>query len=302
MRVALRRAAHQIHDARPLVFQDPLAVQILGSELQQELLRTPDGYRRPFSAALRAWIVVRARLAEDTLQAGVRELEARQYLVLGAGLDTFACRNPYPALRVFEVDHPATQAWKLQMLEAADVAPLPSAGFAAVDFERDSLRERLLAAGFDERARTVTAWLGVVPYLTRSAFHATLRVLSGFAAGSRVVFDYSQPRSALPWVEQQMQDSLGARVAAAGEPFQLFFTPFELARELESFSLAVEEDLDAAALGERFLAGRRDALELKGRAGRICVATTRGRAGLAGDLDEGQSVAGETRIAKVGDG
>ncbi len=302
MRVALRRAAHQIHDARPLVFQDPLAVQILGSELQQELLRTPDGYRRPFSAALRAWIVVRARLAEDTLQAGVRELEARQYLVLGAGLDTFACRNPYPALRVFEVDHPATQAWKLQMLEAADVAPLPSAGFVAVDFERDSLRERLLAAGFDERARTVTAWLGVVPYLTRSAFHATLRVLSGFAAGSRVVFDYSQPRSALPWVEQQMQDSLGARVAAAGEPFQLFFTPFELARELESFSLAVEEDLDAAALGERFLAGRRDALELKGRAGRICVATTRGRAGLAGDLDEGQSVAGETRIAKVGDG
>ena len=289
-----------MHDARPLVFEDPLAVRILGSEHLQELLRTPAGRRRPFSAALRAWIVVRARLAEDTLQAGVRELNARQYLVLGAGLDTFACRNPYPAVRVFEVDHPATQAWKLQMLDAAGLAPLPSARFVAVDFERDSLRERLLAAGFDERAPTVTAWLGVAPYLTRGAFHATLRVLSGFAAGSRAVFDYSQPRSALPWVEQQMQDSLGARVAAAGEPFRLFFTPLELARELESFSLAVEEDLDAAALGELFLAGRSDALELKGRAGRICVAAT---LGCADGRPEGvKSAAGETSIAKVGDG
>lgn len=284
-----------MQDARPLVFEDPLAVRILSGEQQQELLRTPDGRRRPFSAALRAWMVVRARLAEDTLQACIRERSARQYLVLGAGLDTFACRNPYPAVRVFEVDHPATQAWKLQMLEAAGVAPLPSARFVAVDFERDSLRERLRRAGFDEQAVTVTAWLGVTPYLSRSAFHATLRVLSGFAAGSRVVFDYAQPRAALPWAEQQMQDSLGARVAAAGEPFQLFFTPFEVARELDGLRLAVGEDLDAAALNARYLAGRGDALELKGRAARICVATTLGGADVDKRTEGLKSAAPEER-------
>ena len=118
LRVALRRAAHQLHDAKPLVFEDPLAVRILGKEHYEEVKRTPDSVKRPFSAALRAFMVVRARLAEDALAAAVRELGVRQYLVLGAGLDTFACRNPYADVRVFEVDHPATQAWKMKMLAA----------------------------------------------------------------------------------------------------------------------------------------------------------------------------------------
>lgn len=296
MHVALRRAAHQIHDARPLVFDDPLAVSILGSEYQQELRRTPDGHRRPFSAALRAWIVVRSRLAEDTLQDCVRRLGACQYLVLGAGLDTFACRNPYPSVRVFEVDHPSTQAWKLQKLEQAGVVPPPSARFVAVDFEQDSLRERLLAAGFDERSPTVTAWLGVAPYLTSAAFRSTLQVLAGFTIGSMLVFDYSQPRSALPAVEQWMQDSLGARVAAAGEPFHLFFTPPDLAQELESLSLRVVEDMDAAALAQRFLSARSDALKLKGKAGRICVVAVDGKEPTDGDSSRG------TKEAGVGDG
>ncbi|MGC9199044.1 MAG: class I SAM-dependent methyltransferase [Acidobacteriaceae bacterium] len=278
LRVALRRAAHQIHDSQPLVFNDPLAITILGREYQQELRRTPDGHRRPFSAALRAWIVVRSRLAEDILQDCVRRLGACQYLVLGAGLDTFACRNPYPGVRVFEVDHPSTQTWKLQKLQQAGVLPPLSARFVAVDFEQNGLRERLLAADFEERLPTVTAWLGVAPYLTSAAFRSTLQVLAGFTMGSVLVFDYSLPRSALPIVEQRMQDSLGARVAAAGEPFQLFFTPLELAQELDRFSLRVVEDLDAAALAQRFLSARDDALKLKGKAGRICVATVGGKA------------------------
>jgi O-methyltransferase involved in polyketide biosynthesis len=95
LRVALRRAAHQMHDAKPLVFEDPLAVRILGKEYAEEVKRTPDSVKRPFSAGLRAFMVVRARLAEDTLAAGCGSLGVRQYLVLGAGLDTFACRNPY---------------------------------------------------------------------------------------------------------------------------------------------------------------------------------------------------------------
>ena len=272
--MALRRAAHQLHDAKPLVFEDPLAVPILGKEHYEEVKRTPDKAKRPFSAALRAFMVVRARLAEDTLAAAVRELGVRQYLVLGAGLDTFACRNPYAGVRVFEVDHPATQAWKLKMLAAAGIVAPESARFVAVDFEKDSLRARLKAAGFDERLPTVTAWLGVVPYLTVEGFRATMRQLARFKAGSEVVFDYSQPREALPPIEQLMLDSLSARVALAGEPFQLFFTPAQLAEELEWLGLRVVEDLDSKALTARYLAGRTDGLVLRGRAGRICVAAS----------------------------
>ena len=284
LRVAMRRAAHQVHDAKPLVFEDPLAVRILGKEHAEEVKRTPDGVKRPFSAGLRAYMVVRARLAEDTLAAAVREPQlggqgARQYLVLGAGLDTFACRNPYKDVRVFEVDHPATQAWKIEMLKAAGIMPPESAEFVAVDFEKDSLRARLKAAGFDERVPTVTAWLGVVPYLTEEAFRATMRVLGRFAAGSEVVFDYSQPREVLPPVEQLMLDSLSARVARAGEPFQLFFTPEQLAEELEWLGMRVVEDLDAATLTSRYLAGRQDGLMLRGKGARMCVAAAGGFAG-----------------------
>jgi methyltransferase (TIGR00027 family) len=278
LRVALRRAAHQLHDAKPLVFDDPLAVPILGPDYSEELKRTPDGARRPFSANLRAFMVSRARLAEDTLAAAVRDLGARQYVVLGAGLDTFAYRNPYDNVRVFEIDHPATQAWKLQMLKTASIVPPASAEWVAVDFERDSLRARLKSAGFDESLPTVTAWLGVVPYLTSEAFRATMRVLARFATGSEVVFDYTLPREALPPVEQLMLDSLSARVAQAGEPFQLFFTPAQLAEELEWLGLRIVEDLDTAAVSARYLANRNDALMLRGKAARLCIAASTGPA------------------------
>jgi len=274
LRVALRRAAHQLHDARPLVFEDPLAIPILGKEYAEEINRTPDSARRPFSAALRAFMVVRARLAEDTLAAALQTHATQQYLVLGAGLDTFACRNPHPTLRVFEVDHPATQAWKKKLLTAANLTPPDTAHFVAVDFEKDSLRARLKSAGFDEALPTVTAWLGVVPYLTPDAFRATLRLVARFAPGSQIVFDYAQPREALPPVEQLMHDSLAARVALAGEPFQLFFTPAQLAEELAFLDLRVVEDLDTSALTARYLAHRSDNLLLRGKAARICIAAS----------------------------
>lgn len=276
LRVALRRAAHQLHDAKPLVFDDPLAVRILGKNAESELARTPDSGKRPFSAALRAFMVCRARLAEDVLAAGVRELGVSQYLVLGAGLDTFAYRNPFAGMKVLEVDHPATQAWKRERLEAAKIPVPQSMQFVAVDFERQVLRDELLAAGFDVGAPTVTAWLGVVPYLTLEAFRATAKLLGSFAEGSEVVFDYSQPREVLPPREQLMLDSMSARVAQAGEPFQLFFTPQSLAAELKAVGLAVVEDLAGPAIHARYLAGRTDGLALRGRAGRICHARVLG--------------------------
>ncbi len=268
----MRRAAHQLHDKPPLVLDDPFAVRILPPEARAELQRTPAASRKPFSAAIRAFMVCRARFAEDVLATGIGTHNVGQVLILGAGLDTFGLRNPYPGLRVFEVDHPATQSWKRRLLVEAKITPPETLSFVPVDFERQSLRQQLLHAGFDFSVATATAWLGVVPYLTPEAFAATARVLGRLPVGSSVVFDYSQPREVLPTVEQLMLDSLSARVAKAGEPFQLFFTPAELAEELARFDLAVVEDLDSPALNARYLANRSDGLELHGRAGRLCLA------------------------------
>ncbi len=270
--MALRRAAHQIVDAEPLVFRDPFATRILGPELAAELKRTPDAGRKPFSAGLRAWVVARARFAEDVLADAVRRRGAAQYLVLGAGLDTFALRNPYPDVRVFEIDHPATQAWKQGLLKAAGLSVPASAMLVPVDFEQQSLRQELLHAGFDFKRPTVTAWLGVVPYLTPEAFAGTCRVLGGFAPGSDAVFDYGQPREVLAPLEQLMHDSLAARVAQAGEPFRLYFAPQELAEELPRYGLAVVEDLGSVGLNARFFANRSDGLGLRGSGGRLCHA------------------------------
>ncbi len=273
-RVALRRAAHQLVDARPLVFPDPFAVRILGPEAADELRRTPKAERKPFSAGLRAWVVARARFAEDVLADTVKIHPTTQYLVLGAGLDTFALRNPHPGVQVFEVDHPATQAWKVQKLRAAGLDLPENAHLVPVDFEAQSLRQQLLHAGFDFALPTVTAWLGVVPYLTAEAFAATCRVLGRLPPGSGVIFDYGQPREALSFLEQLMHDSLSARVARAGEPFQLFFTPAALAAELPRYDLSVVQDLGAADLNARYFAGRTDGLSLRGRSGRLCHAAS----------------------------
>ena len=272
LRVALRRAAHQIVDAPPLVFPDPFAIPIVGPEAAAELRRTPAAERKPFSAAMRSWMVARARFAEDILATAAAEHPQGQYLVLGAGLDTFALRNPYANVRVFEVDHPATQAWKRERLAAAQLTPSAGTALVPVDFETQSLRQELLHAGFDLTLPTVTAWLGVVPYLTPEAFAASCRVLGRFAPGSQVIFDYSQPREVLPPVEQLMHDSLNARVAQAGEPFQLFFTPQALAEELGRSDLLVRQDLGSADLNARYFAGRPDGLGLRGTAGRLCHA------------------------------
>ncbi len=274
LRVALRRAAHQIVDAQPLVFPDPFATRILSPEAIAEIRRTPGAERKPFSAAMRSWMVARARLAEDILADTAAGHPKVQYLVLGAGLDTFALRNPYMNVRVFEVDHPATQAWKRGQLAAATLGLPVQATLVPVDFETQSLRQELLRADFDFAVPTVTAWLGVVPYLTAEAFGATCRVLGRCAPGSQVVFDYGQPREVLPPVEQLMHDSLAARVAKAGEPFQLFFTPRALAEELEVFGLRVREDLGSPEINRRYFSHRTDGLGLRGSAGRICHAGT----------------------------
>ncbi|WP_245536168.1 class I SAM-dependent methyltransferase [Terriglobus roseus] len=249
--MALRRAAHQVFD-QPVVFKDPLALRILGmtsDKLGGTDLRAPS---RPHSVGLRAFLVGRSRFAEDTLAAAVALRGASQYVLLGAGLDTFPYRNPFVGVRVFEVDHPDTQAWKLSLLARTGIESPANVSHVAVDFHADSLAERLLAAGFESSQSTVFAWLGVVPYLTEEGFVSTMDFLSKCAAGSELIFDYALPREALPYLEQLAFDSLAARVAAAGEPFQLFFTPEEIRERLRGMGWELIEDLDTGALNARY--------------------------------------------------
>jgi len=269
LRVAMRRAAHQIYDAKPLVFEDPIAVPILGSEYLPEVERTRFKLDKPFSVALRAFLVARSRYAEDLLAHAV-ERGVTQYVLLGAGLDTFAHRNPYAHLHVFEVDHPATQQWKRELCAANKIATPPSLTYVPVDFEHQQIAAQLAAAGHDAAQPTFFAWLGVVPYITHAAFRSTLSLIASSPSGSGVVMDYSQPRSALPFLEQLAHDSLASRVQLAGEPFHLFFTPAEMAAELAAFRNI--EDLGSKELNDRYCTNRNDNLKLRGAAPRIVSA------------------------------
>lgn len=257
--VAIRRATHQLLDA-PKVFDDPLAVAIAGGESER-----PSDAERSFSRALRAFLVVRSRYAEDQLSSAVGS-GIRQYVVLGAGLDTFAYRNPFRSagLHVFEVDHPATQEWKRAQLREAGIAVPPTMTFAAVDFERQSLGDGLRAAGFDRQRPAFFSWLGVTPYLSRAAFDATIQFIASLPSSSGVVFDFAVERALLSPAQQLALDALAARVARAGEPFQLFFDPAALAADLTRLGFASIEDLSGDQINARYFAGRADGLAVSG--------------------------------------
>lgn len=261
---AMHRAVHQLID-RPQVFADPLAFLILGPDAEAKVRGATDGLRSRLTAGLRLFVAIRSRFAEDTL-AEAFAAGTRQYVLLGAGLDTFAYRSAekFPGLRVFEVDHPATQAWKCERLARAKI-DLPSAlSFAPIDFERELLPDALARAGFDANAPAVFAWLGVVPYLTRESIFSTLHAITTFAHGTIVMFDYGEPANLRNPRQLAAHAMLSVRVAAAGEPFRSFFRASELASEILSLGYSRAEDFDAAALNARYLAGMNEANRLLG--------------------------------------
>ncbi len=265
-RVAIRRAAHQLLD-QPRVFDDPMALRIIGTDAAAELRSNPKEHHA-FSRAFRAFMAARSRYAEDELARAVAQ-GVRQYVVLGAGLDTFAYRNPYPSLRVFEVDHPATQAWKREQLQAAEIAVPVSMTFVPVDFERQTLEACLAHSGFDFNSPAFFSWLGVTPYLTREACMATLALTAKMPVGSGVVFDFAIDPALLNAGQRQALAALSERVAAAGEPFQLFFDPGELQDELKSLGFHRTEFVQGKELNARYFQDRDDGLMVRGGMGHL---------------------------------
>jgi methyltransferase (TIGR00027 family) len=254
--VAIRRAAHQIMD-RPPVLDDPIALRLVGSGYPKHMERAMHRVARDF----RAFMAVRSRYVEDKLAEAVAQ-GVRQYVVLGAGLDTFAYRNPFQSLRVFEVDFPATQEWKKAMLGEASIAVPAGMTFVPLDFESKTLVAGLTEAGFDAGMPAFFGWLGVIPYLTLEAFRATLGAIGQMPKGSGVGFDYALAPETLTPAGRIAFDALADRVAAAGEPFQLLFTPDALASELRRAGFHRFEQLGSEQLNEIYFKERADGLRL----------------------------------------
>jgi methyltransferase (TIGR00027 family) len=223
---------------------------------------------------MRIFIAVRTRYAEDAIAAAV-EGGLRQVVVLGAGLDTYAYRSPWgDRLRIFEVDHPATQAWKRQRLLDAAI-PIPSwLTFAPLDFEHQALAEGLAAAGFDSSQQTFFTWLGVVPYLTEEAVWSTLGFIASLPNGAHVVFDYSNPPASLSVEARIMHERRAAHVAELGEAFLNYFDSNELQAKLKALGFSEVEDLRPPQIAARYFPSRVGTLPDKG--GHILRATTIG--------------------------
>jgi methyltransferase (TIGR00027 family) len=262
-RVAERRAAHQVRD-RPLVLDDPIALRIIRPEVAHELRTNPPTRETTkLGPYLRAFFVMRSRFAEDALASAVAG-GVRQYVVLGAGFDTFAYRNPFPELRVFEVDHPATQAIKRQRLAHSEIEIPSSLTFVPIDFTTTKLDDALRLSGFDETKPAFFSWLGVVPYLERPAIDATFRYIASLPKQSAVAFDYSVPPESMSWTSRLIFNAMASRVAAIGEPWKTFFDPSTLLADLRRLGFTSAEDFGADALNARYFAGRTDKLRIGG--------------------------------------
>jgi methyltransferase (TIGR00027 family) len=271
---ATHRAVHQVLE-QGRIFADPLALTILGQDA--ETVARDAEAQPPHHARIRRFIAARTRLAEDALAAAVAR-GVRQLVVLGAGLDTYAYHGALrDRLRIFEVDHPAIQAWKRERLAAVGIALPRSLVFAPVDFEREGLPDGLAAAGFDPAQPTFFTWLGVVPYLTEPAIWSTLGFIASLPGGAEVVFDYGDPPELLPAALRVAHEARAARVAALGEAWVTHFDPPALHARLTALGFREIEDLGPPQIVARF--GARAPFPVPERGGHILRASTRTEAG-----------------------
>jgi methyltransferase (TIGR00027 family) len=221
---AAARAAHLIVDDGPLIFADTLAEAMLG-ERAEELIEYHRAHgTHPVLAGARAQVTCRSRYTEDGLARAVRH-GVGQYVVLGAGLDSFAYRSPLARqVKVFEIDHPATQDYKRRVRPAPD-----GVIFVPVDFTVDSVRDGLGRAGFDHAEPAFVGWLGGTMYLESGAVERTVSALGGLAPGTEVVVDYMLPAGWRDAAGDTYADLIGQASAERGEPWLSLFTPDTMA-------------------------------------------------------------------------
>jgi methyltransferase (TIGR00027 family) len=250
--VAGQRAAHLWLDDPPPILDDPVSARLIGPGAEAWIRGQPDRFRHPASIALRSNVVVRSRFAEDELAAAV-ERGVEQAVILGAGLDTFAYRQPVWAhgLRVAELDHPATQAAKLERLRAAGIDVPANVRHAAIDLISGDLGDALAESGLDLAQPMLVAWLGVMMYLPPDASDRVLAAVARLAPGSELVLTFAHPP--IPG-----HDRLADAVGAAGEPWLDRPGPLGMERRLEAAGFATWRIVPVEEVRDRYFTGRTD--------------------------------------------
>ena len=249
---AYLRSAHQILDAKPLILNDPVALIFLGPDAEKRIQDAVDRYMAPEAKALRSHVVLRSRYAEERLRSSI-ERGVSQYIIVGAGFDTFAIRQPVWAahLRIIEVDHPDTQHLKQARMSDAGI-PVPSnVIFADINFENESLEKGLIRIGIRSDEPTFFSWLGVTMYLTEPAIDSTLKCMAKYPSGSEAVITFRQQPSAQSSASSQLADL----VSEAGEPFVSYFTPENFKGKLLEVGFVKVEFLTSALSTQYFHGG-----------------------------------------------
>lgn len=259
---AVMRALHQTLDREPKILSDSIAGRLIDiDDLDQRLASI---LNHPFAALARAGFALRARYAEDSLAESTRR-GGRQYLILGAGLDTFAYRQPLWAssLRIYELDHPATQQWKRGRLKAAGIDIPSNLIFVPIDFEHASMVKALRAASFAFDSQALCSWMGVTQYLTQEALESTFRFVLSLPPSSEIVFSFILPQEEVSGVEAEWLLTAARRAAEVGEPWLARFRAAELAAKLRSMGFSQVIHLTPEEAGIRYFHCRSDGLKAR---------------------------------------
>ncbi len=266
-RSALRRAAHQAWDT-PLVYDDPLALKIVGPEEEAVLRSKTARSVTRLETTIRASMVARSRFAEDALKEAVAR-GVRQFVMLGSGLDNSAFRKSCDGIAVFDIDHPATQIWKKALIAQAAIAVPPGVTFVPLDFTRQTLAQELPRAGWDAARPSFFSWLGVTSYLPREAVMQSLNFVANCPRGSEIVFDVSTPASQVTLYERAARLAYATKIWLTGEPNGTRFNPAALAQELRGMGFGEVSFLNGDQVNARYFAGRADGLKVSNRSALI---------------------------------
>ena len=272
---AMTRAAHLLLDDEPKVFVDSLALGLSGAETEATLQahlhaqhtelarRFPPDFAYELLKYLRALMTMRSRYVEDELSKALQR-GVSQYVILGAGLDSFAYRRRdlTDAVQIFEVDHPVSQQWKRARLNALRVELPPNLTFVPIDFEKQTLVEVLRMAGYRAKKPGFFSWLGVTQYLTEEAIQHTLQAVASLAPDTEIIFEYTAPETRLDEEGRRVLAAFKARGAARGEPWLSLFEPTRLTTRVKELGFAEVEDFSPEAANARYFAGRTDSLQV----------------------------------------
>lgn len=269
----MMRSAHLLLDGEPKIFSDSLALSLSGAETEAALMARIDNLAAPIAAKhgpdraeaafqhLRAAVTMRSRYTEDALSQAIRR-GIGQYVILGAGLDSFAYRRKdlAGALRVFELDMPVSQQWKRTRLRAMGIAEPDNLTFIPIDLERQSLPDALCAGGYLMAEPSFISWLGMTEYLTAVTVFRTLEEVASLAPGSEIVFQYQLSEHLLDEANRRLLDVLRTGARAYGEPWLSLFDPVDLAERVRKLGFAEVVDFGAEQAQEHYFSGRKDNL------------------------------------------